>query len=425
MHVLFYTPHWNTGGIERLITYIVGGLSGRGYNFSILTEDYSRPYGQFSVDNARVYFRDFRPFNAENSQRLASLLSAIAPDVVVAMGSSRALYKPSRALIGQDIPVIMSEHNASKQMVKGFNNDWRFYNAVRDLADLNHVLFESYAEEYDKPEKVRVIGNPVLPTIERAYPIGGESWLVSLARYDLHQKQQDVLVRSFASIAERHPTWKLALYGEDWKGGRAEVQRLASTLGLGDRVTINGSTSDVSSVLNKAKLLAFPSAYEGFPLAAGEALAHGVPIIGFSDCDGVNQLVTNGYNGLLAGPGVKNVKAFAEAMSNAMANEDLRISMAANARKSVEAYTLDAFLQAWASLLDEAHAIRGKNRLKTLTRMEQEYIQLVASGTLFDEIHRHRTESRKNAKLVRGVERILSNPSLRRVAKFAWKRIVR
>jgi glycosyltransferase involved in cell wall biosynthesis len=42
-----------------------------------------------------------------------------------------------------------------------------------------------------------------------------------------------------------------------------------------------------------------PSLWEGFPNSVAEALAHGVPVGGFSDCEGVRDLISNGRNGWL------------------------------------------------------------------------------------------------------------------------------
>jgi len=290
----------------------------------------------------------------------------------------------------------MSEHNPPERLVGRFNGDFRFLNAVRDLADFNHVLFERYAQGYHQPNKVRVIGNPVPSAVSVADPYAArKNWIVNISRYDLEQKQQDVLIKSFAKISSQYPAWNLALYGENWNGGREKVTALSRALGLEDRVAVNGATTDVEGALLSGKIFAFPSAYEGFPLAAGEALSHGLPIVGFRDCPGLNQLVSAGYNGLLAGPGVRNVSSLAETLARLMGDERLRVEMAENAEQSVKKYRLDSFLSAWSSLFDEAFDRRGKNILFLNSAIELEYFNLLSSGRLFDELKESGARSRR------------------------------
>ena len=42
-----------------------------------------------------------------------------------------------------------------------------------------------------------------------------------------------------------------------------------------------------------------PSLWEGFPNSVAEALAYGVPVGGFDDCEGVRDLIVSGKNGWL------------------------------------------------------------------------------------------------------------------------------
>ncbi|MDZ7909135.1 MAG: glycosyltransferase family 4 protein [Gemmobacter sp.] len=114
MHVVIYTRYWKIGGIERIIQSLTAGLRPMGYRFSIITEDLPDPDNQFDLGpDTPIYFREASPFTAENEAALRRLILRLAPDVAVAMGSSRALYKLPRSLVDTDIPVVLSEHNSS------------------------------------------------------------------------------------------------------------------------------------------------------------------------------------------------------------------------------------------------------------------------------------------------------------------------
>jgi glycosyltransferase involved in cell wall biosynthesis len=91
---------------------------------------------------------------------------------------------------------------------------------------------------------------------------------------------------------------------------REELERLAHTLGLEQRVRFHGGLPEpaVTALLDRADLFVLPSVVarngqtEGIPVALMEALAAGVPAVA-SRLSGVPELVRDGETGLLAEPG--------------------------------------------------------------------------------------------------------------------------
>lgn len=59
-----------------------------------------------------------------------------------------------------------------------------------------------------------------------------------------------------------------------------------------------GQTDDVAGVLAAADVFALPSRWEGFGLAAAEAMAAGLPVIG-TKVPGLTELIEDGVSGLL------------------------------------------------------------------------------------------------------------------------------
>src|SRR5690606_30966763 len=89
--------------------------------------------------------------------------------------------------------------------------------------------------------------------------------------------------------------------------------------------------------------------YEGFGLVMLEALAHGLPVIAF-DCEyGPRLLVHDGKNGRLCEPG--NPAALAQALRDTLQDPPALAAMAAEARRSAQAYALPAVLDRWEPLL--------------------------------------------------------------------------
>lgn len=430
MHVLIYTRHWKIGGIERIIKYLVDGLGPRGYRFSIVTEDVPNPDFQLDLGaDTNIYFRDFSPFNQSAEKALQKLALRIKPDVAIAMGSSRALYKVPRALMGTPIPVILSEHNAPEHIKETLHGKDEFLEAMRDLADRVHVLLDNFVPTNASEDKFCIIGNPIEPkqfvtdvsNRKSCDPSGNV--ILYASRFDLRQKQPDVLIKAFALLADKYPDWRLELYGDDWFGGRECVADLVEEHGLQHCVGIHDFSSDVPSLMRKANILAFPSAYEGWGLVATEALSHGVPVVDFADCSGVNQLVHDGENGILVNGAVRNSVAFAQALEVLICDENLRIKMGAAAPASVAAYSMPLFCEKWDTLFQDAASLYGKNKLLDVSDIERRYFDLLSTGKLFDQAA---ARSKKDATEIQKLKKKIKGQSvtLTRLKKATSKKVI-
>jgi glycosyltransferase involved in cell wall biosynthesis len=78
------------------------------------------------------------------------------------------------------------------------------------------------------------------------------------------------------------------------------VRDLIAQLGLDGAVEMMGPLDRESALahLRRARLMVFPSLWEGLPIAPMEALYFGVPVVA-SNIPGTDEVVTDGRNGLL------------------------------------------------------------------------------------------------------------------------------
>lgn len=83
-------------------------------------------------------------------------------------------------------------------------------------------------------------------------------------------------LRAFAALSARQPQAVLAVVGEGSLEPR--LRRLAARLGCADRVQFLGMRGDVPRLLQGMDCLWMPSVTEGFPVAAVEAQAAGLPV---------------------------------------------------------------------------------------------------------------------------------------------------
>ena len=117
---------------------------------------------------------------------------------------------------------------------------------------------------------------------------------------------------------------RLSLVGDGPERGRLEA--LVRKLELGDHVTLAGQVPFGTLVEEYAgcDVFCLPSLQEGFGLVFLEAMAAGKPVVG---CSGtaVEELVTDGVNGLLVPPG--DDVALAGALHRLLTDEAARQAM--------------------------------------------------------------------------------------------------
>ncbi|HSI14685.1 MAG TPA: glycosyltransferase family 4 protein [Chthoniobacter sp.] len=117
--------------------------------------------------------------------------------------------------------------------------------------------------------------------------------LVFVGRFN-PQKNLPILINAFARLNASN--WRATIIGDG--PDRETVEGLIEKHRLGDWIALTGwlPASQVAAVLDDADILCMPSASEGMPVAAVEALKHGLAIVA-SDIPGVRDVVEHGVNG--------------------------------------------------------------------------------------------------------------------------------
>jgi glycosyltransferase involved in cell wall biosynthesis len=158
-------------------------------------------------------------------------------------------------------------------------------------------------------------------------------YLGRLKRY----KGVDVVLRAFAAL--RHPTARLLIAGSG--DHRAELERLAASLDLGDRARFLGFIPEHEklALLQRAWALLFASPKEGWGITNLEAAACGTPVIA-SDSPGLRESVRHGETGFLVPHG--DVSAMVTRMQELAESATRVASFAASARAFAERFSWDA-----------------------------------------------------------------------------------
>jgi glycosyltransferase involved in cell wall biosynthesis len=153
---------------------------------------------------------------------------------------------------------------------------------------------------------------PVLLAAGRLSPEKGQEFLIAA----LHHSHRSDL--------------HLLLLGEGKEENR--LRRLASDLGVSDRVRFLGFQRNVLGFMAAADLVVNPSLTEGLPNVVLEAFTTGTPVVA-TDVGGVNELVTPGRTGWLVPPG--DARALAGTIEKALEDPGKARVLAENARRMV------------------------------------------------------------------------------------------
>lgn len=332
-----------------MATTIMNELVERGWSVRLITLDESGavPFYHLRDEIEWVCVGD----SLSKLEKLKKTRSAIIedlPDAVVGFQLYSFLLGFFSCL-GSAVPVIAAERNSINQyrvMGAAKSTYWKIVFALT-LASRISVQDRSYVNLYPRwlRARIRVNPNPVWP-VESSNSIE-ERLILNVGRL-CPQKHQRFLIDSFALVAEEFPDWKLLIVGEG--ECREELEERVVYHGIQDRVFLEGAQQDVSSYYSRSSVFAFPSLFEGFPNALGEAMAYGLPAVGLCFAHGVNSLIEDGETGLLSG---NCIREFSEALGKLMADESERRRMGRSGREAVKQFEPKAMFDLWEQLILE------------------------------------------------------------------------
>ena len=172
-----------------------------------------------------------------------------------------------------------------------------------------------------------------------------DNYIVSLARIDLKQKRQDVLLKAMRIVNEKRPEITLRFYGLDKNDNVSTLNKLISHLGLKETAFYCGITEDVFHVLSRACMMVLSSDYEGIPNAIIDAMTVGVPVISTDYSPGGVRELLNCDNGLIVPKG--DYQAMADAILTYLNDKDLAKQNAINAHNSLKRFDEKLVLSMW------------------------------------------------------------------------------
>jgi glycosyltransferase involved in cell wall biosynthesis len=273
---------------------------------------------------------------------------AFLPPSIVALGMIRPAYPLRR---------IASLHNVpERDLCDPARWDPNPFDRQRRMTSLHRhdaitVLQPEFRDWFpaELKEKMSIVPNVVRQiSAARIARYSRDNTVLSVGRL-ASVKRFDLLIDAWARIADDFPDWTLKIFGRGPL--QRELGKQIQDLGLSGKVCLMGHTSGIDKEYLSASILAHPAEHEGWGLAASEALAAGVPVIGFKECPGINHLVKHEKNGLLVPGEADAVAALAEALATLMRDDSKRSAFAHAAPDTVRDYEPGKVYDLWENLL--------------------------------------------------------------------------
>jgi len=283
--------------------------------------------------------------------RLRRRLVELNPDVVSLISLKAGLYgAPAARLAG--IPTVWHLHDqiASYYLAPQTVVPMRFIIGTLPTAVAAASQATLETVRWFRPGmRTAVIPGPI-PMPQRPVTIRPEVERIGMLGRLAPWKGQDVFLRAFAdafsSSSVRAVLIGDAMFGED--AYALDLHRLASELGIADRVDFLGFRRDTEAELRQLDVLVHASVTPD-PLATVvfEGLAMGLPVIA-ARAGGPREYIADGAEGLLHTPG--DVRELSELLKRTAGDAELRARLAAAGRARTREFAPEAIAGAWLAL---------------------------------------------------------------------------
>ncbi|MGO2264651.1 glycosyltransferase [Halomonas sp.] len=353
--VIIYCPAITRirGGAERIASRVANHLIENGYDVLMLTS------GNPQSSNVPLYYLHptviVRNVDVRNIDNFTKIIDSYRPNCGLVLASGSVLINIAAAFKRSSVPFMLSERASPAHSLEIYWKDYKKsdYLKVYDSASSISVQFPSFKSFFRNigSSKLMVLPNPIEIGHDNPAPDHyNQRTIICAARIWFEQKKQDLLLEAFAKCSKDFPDWKLEFYGHGYGNDFKTLIEMSKKLGVENKVLISPAVSNISEKFKKSSIFVLPSMFEGFPNSLAEAMALGLPAIGFDGCPGVNELIVDDVNGFLAsskGSRSDQVSSLSVKLKKMMSDEEMRKMFGENSRKIMSNYESVKVLKAW------------------------------------------------------------------------------
>ncbi|MCL6473655.1 MAG: glycosyltransferase [Firmicutes bacterium] len=313
--IALFLPSLAGGGAQKVFLHLGQGFAQRGVDVHLVLARAEGPYLPIVPNTLQIidlgaprvlrslpalvrYLRKVRP---------VVLLSALDHANVVAIWAQKLARVPTRVVV--TVHSTPSESSAwAKTLRARLMRYWvkPFYPWAHAVVAVSKGVANDLIHWVGVPaDKVRVIYNPIVtpdmlrkseePLDHPWFQPGQPPVILGAGRLTI-AKDFPTLLRAFALVRDQQPA-RLVILGEGEL--RADLERLAAQLGIGQDFALPGFVQNPYPYLKRAAVFVLSSRWEGFSVVLGEALACGTPVVS-TDCrNGPREILEDGKWGAL------------------------------------------------------------------------------------------------------------------------------
>lgn len=368
--VCYPTP----GGSGVVATELGKSLAQRGHNVHFITNGHPSRLRAFEE---RVYlhkvetgqypvFQGYTPYSLSLAVKIREVADQYKLDLIhchYAIPHAASAFLAREMLKPRYLPTMTTLHGTDITLVglmPSFYEVTRFsINASDGITAVSEFLRRETEQEFHVDRTIDVIHNFVdsdefkpgrNPSLREQLAPGGERILMHVSNFR-KVKNLPVILDVFCEVRREVPA-RLVLIGDGPE--REAVERRSVELGVSGEVLFLGDQEYIGGILPEADVFLLPSEHESFGLAALEAMACGVPVVG-SRIGGLPEVIVDGETGFLCSP--HDVGCMRELVLGMLRDEERRRAVGAAARKrAVDRFArdriVDEYVGAYQRLLE-------------------------------------------------------------------------
>jgi glycosyltransferase involved in cell wall biosynthesis len=360
----FFKPSWEAGGPPRVAYEISKKLAEKGHEVTVYTTDGFKSRLDVeknklvNVDGIRTYY--FRNLSSYLTRKMVLPIPYFLPFVAQKEVNNFDIihiheYRTFLAVVihyyanKNNIPYVLQAHGSVLPFFQKQNLKYIFdivfgYRILKDASKVI-ALTNTEAEQYKKmgvnEDKIEIVPNgidlseyeklPMKGEFRRKYSIKDNDKIILYLGRIHKSKGIDLLIDSFATIADKYDNIKLVLIGPD-DNYQAEFRQQVNDLKINDKVFFAGFLDycDKIAAFVDSEVFVTPM-FSGFPLTFLEACACGIPIITTTKGDKLEWIDNN------VGYVVEYDKSqIAEAIIKILTNEVLRKRFGENGKMTIQ-----------------------------------------------------------------------------------------
>lgn len=225
----------------------------------------------------------------------------------------------------------------------------RFLNSARKFETFIVLTKEDESKWTKDLDNVEVISNPITLRIseENISKLSTKN-VLSVGRL-VDQKGFDMLIKSWFPVAQKHPDWRLNIYGDGEL--KNDLVNQIKELNLTEHISILDPVPNIKDVYLKSSIYVMSSRFEGMPLVLMESMAAGLPAVSFRCPSGPTELIDDGISGYLVEN--NNVEELSDKLLLLIENSTNRLNFGYAAKLKSKNFEIDEIMSRWNNILIE------------------------------------------------------------------------